>query len=442
MRVMERIRGNRRLGFSLVLLGCVFLVIRGIHDEHVAMHSNDFLPVYSGARCMVEGMDPYNADALLQVNRSSGVNQDWARVILSYEEPVYPPTSLFLLTPLGAMKWASADRIWLLLEAISFSLATLLVWELCAEDAPVLAGVLLGAFMASSTLLMMTANPTALAVSLCAGSVWCALRQRWLWLGVICFALSLLLKPQVGGFVWLYFLLSAPVYRRFAWKVLAATVAMAVPAILWVSLMPASHHWLAELHSTLVTTMGPEGSAGPGINNPASFAYLNLQAIFAMVWGNPWFYELVTYAIAGPMILLWMWITVKSAPTRRMTYLGLATGVLLSLLPIYQMPYEVRLLLLIFPAAMLVWASRGRKGWLALGCVVGLTLISVNRLRHFLGAHGDAIYRGPLWLQLAGRPYAFVVLALAAIFLWTYVEAAQGTRAGVKEEDGATAPAE
>ena len=252
------------------------------------------------------------------------------------------------------MGWGSADRIWLVIEGISFAVATLLVWDLCADDAPVLAGVLLCAFTASSTMLMMTANPTCLAVGLCVMGVWCALRRRLLWLGVICFALSLLLKPQIGGFVWLYFLLSAPVYRRFAWKVLAATAVMAVPAILWVSLMPASQHWLVELCKTVSTSMGPGGTADPGISDPASYAYWNLQAVLAVVWDKPLFYNFTTYAITAPMIGLWMWKATKSRPTRRTMYLGLAAGVLLSLLPVYHRPYDVRLVLLMFPAGMLL----------------------------------------------------------------------------------------
>jgi len=361
-------------------------------------------------------------------------------VILGDESPIYPPTSLFLLTPLGAMGWVSADWLWLLVEGISFAVATLLVWELCAESAPVLAGLLLGAFTANSTLLMMTANPTCLAVGLCVIGAWCVLRQRLVWMGVICFALSLLLKPQIGGFVWLYFLLSAPFHRRFAWKVLAATAVMAAPAILWVSLMPASHHWVSELYRMVITNMGPGGTADPGISNPTSYAYLNLQGIFAIVWGNPRFYNLMTYAIAGPMIAFWMWVAVKSSPTLETTYLGLASGVLLSLLPVYHRSYDVTVALLVFPAVMLLWAERSRKGWLAVGCVVGLTVLSVNRLLHYLRVRGDEIYAGPLWLRLAGRPYPFVTLAVAGVLLWMYVRAVRdGREVAAKKESGLAA---
>lgn len=419
----------------LVLLGCIFFVVRGIHDEKVALHSGDFLPVYSGARCMVEGANPYNPEALLQVDRSSGVNQRWTAVVLEYENPVYPPTSLFLLTPLGAMGWVPAHDIWLVIEGLSFSVATLLVWELCAEDAPVLAGALLCVFTASSTLLLMTANPATVAVGLCVVGVWCALRQRMVWLGVICLALSLLLKPQIGGFVWLYLLLCAPIYRRFAWKVLAASVVMAIPAIAWISLMPASHHWLPELIKTVRTSMGAGGTDDPGISNPTSYSYLNLQCIFAMVWSHPRIYNLVSYAIAGPMIALWLWVTVKSAPTRRMTLLGLASGTLLSLLAVYHRIYDGRLLLLMFPAAMLLWAERGRRGWLAVGCVAGVTVVLLNALYHFLRVRGDAIYAGPLWMQLAGRPYPFVMLAVAAAYLWIYVREAQAVGKAAYEEE-------
>lgn len=431
----EKIRGSRKLGLILVLVGCVFFCFRGVHDERLVLRSCDFLPVYSGARCLLAGLDPYNADALLKADGTAGPPQSWFSDTLSFEGPVYPPTSLFVVTPFAVMRWRAAHRAWLAFLGLMFSIAICLMWELCADDAPLLAGALLGAFAATSTFLLMTANPTGIAVSLCAIGVWSALRERVEWLGVLCLALSLLLKPQIGGFIWLYLLLAAPAYRRFAWKTLAVASWIGLPAILWVSLMPASRNWLPELYGALAENMGPGGTGGPGIGNPTSFAFLNLQSVLSVIWANPRFYGTATYAITLPMIGLWLWTAAKGVLARRTVLVGLASGALLSLLPVYHRPYDVRLLLLMFPAVVLLWAERDRRGWLAMGGALVMTAVSLNWLLHFLQVHRDTMYAGPLWMRLAGRPYPFVTLAVAMVFLWMYVRVARED--GLKAEPGA-----
>ncbi len=415
---MEKNRRRRKAGFLLLFLGCAFFLLHGVHDEHLAFHSCDFLPVYSGGRCMVAGCDPYNPVALQKVDKTAGAQQGWFGDILSSENPVYPPTALFLATPLGSMPWRPAHLLWLALTGLSYVIAAWAMWDLCADFAPLLAGALVGAFVATSTLLMMTANPTGLATSLCLIAVWCVLRERLVALGVICLALSLLIKPQMGGFIWLYFLLASPGYRRFALKALAVIVAIAVPAVVWVSVMPASHHWLAELSNQVVRSLRPGGSSDPGIRNRTSYSFMNLQAIFSLIRDKPAVYDLESYAIFGPILLAWMLVTGKSKPSRAQTYLGLATGAALTLLPVYHRLYDVRLWLLMFPAAILLWARRGRRGWLALSCMVLATGIAVNPLLHLMQVHRLTFYDGPLWLQLAGRPYAFLALAITGIFLW------------------------
>lgn len=433
--MMKKIRGSRKLGLILVLVGCAFFCFRGVHDERLVLRSCDFLPVYTGARCLIAGLDPYNADALLKADATAGPPQSWFSDTLSFEGPVYPPTSLFVVIPFAVMRWRAAHLVWLAFIGLMFSIATCLMWELCADDAPLLAGALLGAFAATSTFLLMTANPTAIAVSLCTIGVWSALRQRLEWLGVLCLALSLLLKPQIGGFIWLYLLLAAAAYRRFAWKTLVVASLIGLPAVLWVSLTPASRNWVPELYGALAENMGPGGTGGPGIGDPTSFAFLNLQSDFSVIWGNPQFYATATYVITLPMIVLWLWTAAKGVLARRTVLVGLACGTLLSLLPVYHRLYDVRLVLLMFPAAVLLWVERDGRGWLAMGGALVMTVVSLNWLLHFLQAHRDIPYTEPLWVRLAGRPYPFVTLAVAVVFLWMYVGVAREDR--LKAEPGA-----
>ena len=164
------------------------------------------------------------------------------------------------------------------------------------------------------------------------------------------------------------------------------------------------------------------------MGNPTSFAFLNLQSIFSVMWADPRFYVTATYVITVPMILLWLWTAAKGVATRRSVYAGLAAGSLLSLLPVYHRLYDVRLVLLMFPAAILLWGARDRMKWLAMGGALMMTGLSLNRLQQFLQNHRYITYTGPMWARLAGRPYPFVTLAVAAVFLWMYVRVAREDR--------------
>ena len=384
---------------------------------------------------MIAGCDPYDSNALQRVDKSAGAQQTWFADILTSEQPVYPPTALLLAIPFGVRPWHPAHLLWLALTGLAFVLSVWMTWDLCADFAPLTAGLLLGSFAATSTLLLMTANPTGLATSFCVIAVWCVLRERLAMLGVVCLALSLLLKPQMSGFVWLYFMLASPLYRRFALKTLALTAAIAVPAIVWVSVMPASQHWLSELHGLVIGSLQPGGTSDPGPGNSTSFGYLNLQALFSVIRDVPSVYQLESYAVFSPILLLWGVVTAKSKASRRMSYLGIATAAALTVLPVYHRVYDVRLWLLLFPAAFLLWDMRGKRGWLALGCMAVVTGSTANPILYFMQAHHRSFYHGPIWVQLAGRPYVLLALTMTIFFLGIYVQEAR--RAKRQEAVGA-----
>ena len=145
------------------------------------------------------------------------------------------------------------------------------MWDIAAEAAPLLAGVLILLILADSELFLVLGNPAGVAVSFCVIPVWCFLRERWEMLGVICLAISLMLKPHDGGLVWLYFLLAGGAYRKRAWQTLGLVAVLSLPAVIWVSIV--APDWLAELRSLLsaysshgdINDPGPASMASHGI---------------------------------------------------------------------------------------------------------------------------------------------------------------------------------
>lgn len=407
---------SRRIGLLLVLLGCIVSWTPAFHQGRFCW---DFLPVYSGARCMVQGCDPYSTGALLRNAAAAGVEPAWAHkvMVVDQNDSVYPPPSLFLLTPFGAMRWKWARSLWLALTGLGFAVACWLVWDLCAGAAPVLAGFVLGLAAASGTIYMMGGNITGLALSLCVGGVYCFLREKRLMFGAVCLGLSLLLKPQLGGLVWLYLLLASPLSRRFALRTLAVAAVLGIPGLVWMSLIPAAHHWPSELHAAIAAAAGPGGNADPGLQNPASYDFLNLRALFSAVTPDPGIASLLSWTVAGTMLVIWLVAVLRNARTQGDLYLGLAATAALTLLPVYHRHYDSRLLLLAMPAAFLLWRDRGPKRWLALVPALVLMVLTAHSLVVRIGVWADGTVHGPWWLRLAGRVYPAMAFLAGCIYL-------------------------
>ena len=82
------------------------------------MHaSNDFVPVYSGARCLLHGCDPYQPSQLeKEFFAGGGHPQDlpsW-----DIDVPVYPPSSFLALSPLAMLPFPAARWVWSIVDTI------------------------------------------------------------------------------------------------------------------------------------------------------------------------------------------------------------------------------------------------------------------------------------------------------------------------------------
>ena len=69
--------------------------------------------------------------------------------------------------------------------------------------APGISDGLLCLLLAGSGLLIEVGNVAGIVVRLYAVAVWCFLRERFAYAGVLCLAIGLLVKPHDAGLVWL-----------------------------------------------------------------------------------------------------------------------------------------------------------------------------------------------------------------------------------------------
>ncbi len=365
-----RITGTklRRDGLVLLSLGAI-VVVQLVSYLLIGPNQStfkDFEPGYFAARTLVEHHDPYSGSQVLRVYRAEGGEynhrSDLDREIST--RYVYPPTSFVVVVPFALLPWASARVLWMIVSSGGLLFAALLAWDLAADFAPVLSGALVGFLLANCLVITVLCNPSGVVISLCVIAVWCFVRNRFVIAGVLCLALSLAIKPQISGLAWLYFLLAGGVHGRRALKSLLAMAVLGTPIVVWV--WRVAPRWVQELHANVLFFSGHGGMFDPGPASPIPNAFVNFQVILSCFRDDPRFYTPVTYLICGLLLLVWMYMTLRSQFTPKGGWLALAAAVPLSMLPMHHHLYDTKLILLAVPATAILWVEGGRMKWISL----------------------------------------------------------------------------
>ena len=366
---------RKRDGLYLLILGCLVFVLLGSALEAVSPVSmTDLRAYYYSTRVLLQKHDPYNASDVMRIYRAeekerpndSEKNQE---VITKF---IYFPPTLVLTAPMGAMPFDQTRLIWMILNAGCLILGSFAAWDLAAEYAPLIGGALAGFLVANSELVLITGNSVGIAVGLCVVSVWCITKGRLTIAGILCMAISLMLKPHDAGLIWVYLILAGGIYRKRAWQILAATTVLSIPGFVWISIV--SPHWLHELRGNMTALSVHGGVADPGPASSGAHALamqINLQTVVSVFWDNPSFYNAVSYLVCGMLFLIWAAGVLRPNRSPKMNWVALAFAASLSMLPLYHRQGDAKLLLLIIPAAALMWVRGGRLGKVTLAVTWG-----------------------------------------------------------------------
>jgi len=359
---MSRSASKQRLRYP-VLMFCAlaFLVIPALQVQDLVYHVPDFKTVYSSSKCLVDECDPYDSTALLREYVKGGgdvSSKSDLSAFLPYQA-LYPPSSLFWMSPFTLLPFSVALVVWIAVSGTLFVTSAFLMADICRQWTSQFPIILLGLFVATSTLLLTTAQPSSVAISLCAIGVWSLLQNRFIGLGVFCSALSLAIKPQIAGLIVLYFFLAGERHRRRSVAILSTAALLCLPGILWAKHNPASSNWLRELSTNIAV-----GSTRGSINDPGPSSYnahlvTDLQSVIAVFDRDPSIYNRISWGIVGSLILIWGFVALRSQPSLKKDLLGVAAIACLGLLPIYHRHYDVRLLVVTFPAVGILMA----EGW-------------------------------------------------------------------------------
>lgn len=421
-------------GLYMWLLGCVAFLALGFALENAsAVPMVDFKVLYYPARCLLHHCDPYDENRVLAFYTAEAADppSSSAQVRQIVARCIYLPTAFSVAAPFAMLPWGPAHLLWMAFTAGSLIFASFLIWDLGARHVPVVSGILVGFFLANCESLLVLGNAAAIAVSLCVIAVWCLLQEKFIAIGIVCLAISLAVKPQDAGLIWLYFLLVGGTYRKRALQCLLATIAIGLPELLWT--WHIAPNWIQEWHSNLAALSAHGGLTDPG---PASLGshglgmQVNLQAAISLFRDDPRIYNPASWIVFGPLLLIWIFITLRYRPSPAKAWLAIASIATLSMLPVYHHLYDAKLLLATVPACSMLWAGGGLTGRIALlTTAAGFVLTGDLPWAIFLGLIQNlhlSVSGTAAWTLMAAQvfPVPIILLVMSIFYLYVYSQQA------------------
>jgi hypothetical protein len=412
-KVKDRIAKAKAHSLHIFISGALVFLISGVFAVATAPRSlTDYRVMYYSAHSLLSGHDPYDQIHTAQAyqNEKKTLSPSDSDMLYMLRYYVYPPTTFVFTAPFALLPWSASITLWLMLFALGAILASWLIWRITAPLSPILGSILIAYLLLNSQVLWMTGTISGIAVALCVIAAWCFLQERCIPAGVLCMALSLLVKPQDSGLIWLYFLLAGGVYRKRALQSLLAAACIGLPVLLWVSRI--APFWVSELHASLQAFFVPGGLNSPGLSSRGGHGVaeiISLQAIFSIFRDEPRFYNLVSYLLCAPLLLAACIAILRKRATPQNAWLALAALSAFTMLPVYHRLYDAKLFLLAIPACAILWARRGVAGKIA-AAASGLCCLLISDISRVALLQLAASY------ARLGGPFSFVVIVGVTVF--------------------------
>jgi len=435
--VKLRTQRTQPVGIALFLLCSAISLLWGIDLARTSNGgSSGFQAIYYGTRCLLQHHDPYKQSELEAVYRSEGGEPPGQSFQTHQAVTLYVnlPTTFILIAPLAMLPWNVAHALWLALLAVAFFIAAFLIWGLGAVHASNISMFLVCILIANAEVIFGGGNTAGIVVSLCVLAVWCFLNDRFVPAGVLCLAVSLAIKPHDVGLVWLYFLMAGRVQRKRALQALIITGIIGLSAFLWVSHV--APHWIQDWRSNLSVISSPGGINQPGpksVSGSTPDMVIDLQAAVSVFKDDPRVYNLVSYLVCVPLLLVWSVRTLRSRFTQTGAWLAMAAIVPITMLITYHRPYDAKLLLLTIPACAILFGEGKTAGRVALLISTAGILFTSDIPLAILVIIADKLqmsttgFFGQIVAVFLTRPASVVLLAMGIFYLWVYVSSTSGS---------------
>lgn len=328
------------LVFLLFFLAMVEFTLRGpVRIVRRAGVYNDLTGPYIGAKAWVKGLNPYSNDVFWSLWKQSSGTSSKEEESIGSRTP-YPWSCFLLLSPLSLLGWRAAN---ILCGFLSVGMVLLSVWLLsglfdlseCRRWLFIAFALALAPFHAGFG----NGNLSILAIAFVFLSFWASCTQRTVVAGLCC-GLAACLKPPIGLFLILYYVLS----RRWRVAGIALTSALLVTVVAIGRLQAAGVSSVPSYfaNSKLVLT-DPINQITAA--NPKRFQMINLQVLCYAVIKN----ERTANALAlfvGCLALLLLVAVFLKSPRPTPSLLAVSALAVVCLLPIYHRYYDAALLIL------------------------------------------------------------------------------------------------
>lgn len=410
----------------LMILGAVaFLLFGLVLASGSRIPLLDFRTAYYSGQCLLQGGDPYSESDIdrlysQRAERSRVSDRDLAVVTRNQ----YLPPAFALTFPLALLPFDLAQALWFVLIVGSFIVAAFSMWKVSAAHAPMLAAILLSFCLANSGSLIFFGNPAGFVVPLCVIAAWCFVTEQWISVGILSLAVGLAFKPHDTALIWIYFLLAGGIFRRRALQTLALFVAFSVPGVLWTARL--SPHFLQEISANLNVFTVKGGMNDPSAGHGTEML-TNLQTITSFFWDNPHAYNLASYVICAPLLIIWAIATWRSRPSRENAWFGLASIAAFTVLPVYHRQYDAKLIMLAVPALAILWERRDKLRWIGLtltttafvlnGDIPWVIFLALLKKLHLSTEASYGRFLTALW----DFPVPLSLLIMGAFYLWIYM---------------------
>ena len=325
--------------WMLLLLSACEFVVRGPLRFPYSANWNDLAQNYAATRLWLRGQDfarPENFASLWDEEVHATVSPGTTRTHIAP-----PPGTLVLLAPIAVLPWRAAKFVWpiLLVAAagtIIWSLARLVGFTrsqpraygfvaFCLALAPFHTGIAGG-------------NETILVVAFCTLGVLAASEDRDIMAGVM-FGAACSLKPHIGAFLLLYYLL------RWRWRVLTAAVACGVLLVLIVivRMQVAGVSWVHDYFHNIQVLSANNRIDDFTSANPVRFLLINLQVVFYSFTSSATSANILALATGTLLIAIWGYLTLRETG-KKTELLALSTIAVIGLLPVYHRLYDASIL--------------------------------------------------------------------------------------------------
>jgi hypothetical protein len=402
---------------AVLATGIIYSDVRQSFAKGVK-NPNDFVTLYAGAVCTSSDCNPYRVadlDSVLRDRRGSAALQDWTDQL-----PVYPPTTIFLLKPFGALSYADATLAWYWLGLTVYVGGVLWAFLFSGFSAhePIalrFIAVLFALHFPRMIQCLGFGNPSLIVTGLLLFAVFHRSPTRYV-PRVVCAAVAVWLKVTFALPLMLLVVFSRGTRSKRPWITLGVFSALSIVLLLYAAHLPGMHHWVADFRQNV--RLGEQNGMSVSARISPSNVLLNAANLPGYFTRNAWIILGFSYIAVGSLSLMLvvastrLYRTGGSAP--EVYEAAIPSIAVLSLLPVYHRFCDIGLLLFVIPWLIRRLTRHTDALGISVAWILALLYVSWERRIHLEHFHATTL-RIVAFLYYRGD--ALLVLTLAVLLV-------------------------